>query len=142
MKPRVAVVDTNVVVAALVTSDVDSPTARILDGMLKGALTFLLSTELVAEYIAVLSRPRLKALHGLESEEIDTIMSAIAANGIFRSPSPFASDAPDPGDQHLWALLATEQGAVLITGDEALQSAPPPSSSVLSPRQFVELAGL
>jgi polysaccharide export outer membrane protein len=44
------VVDTNVLVAALLTAQADSPTARTLDAMLDGSLMFLLSPALLAEY--------------------------------------------------------------------------------------------
>ena len=42
MKPRV-VVDTNVVVAGLLTSDPASPVARVLEGMLSAAFVFAVS---------------------------------------------------------------------------------------------------
>ena len=48
MKFAAAVIDTNVVVAGLLTENTRSPTARILDGMCKGAFPFLLSTALLA----------------------------------------------------------------------------------------------
>ena len=43
------VVDTNVVVAALLTADAAAPPARILDGMLGGRFLYLLSPALLAE---------------------------------------------------------------------------------------------
>jgi len=42
------VVDTNVVVAGLITQDPSSPTVRTLDAMLSGSLMFLMSPELLA----------------------------------------------------------------------------------------------
>ena len=59
------VVDTNVLVAGLLTTEQESPTARILDGTLNGRVLFLLSPRLLAEYRAVLLRPKLTALHVL-----------------------------------------------------------------------------
>ena len=55
------VVDTNVVVSGLITSDATAPTARILDAMLRGELRFLLSEELLSEYRSVLLRPKIAA---------------------------------------------------------------------------------
>ena len=46
---RTFVVDTNVVVAGLITGASDSPVRRVLDGMLAGAFRFLLSPDLLAE---------------------------------------------------------------------------------------------
>ena len=47
--------------------------ARILDGMLGAAFTFVLSEALLAEYRAVLVRLRLCKLHGLSETEIDVL---------------------------------------------------------------------
>jgi len=47
MKYAAAVIDTHVVVAGLLTRDAGSPTAKILDGMSRGAFPFLLSTALL-----------------------------------------------------------------------------------------------
>lgn len=56
-----------------------------------------------------------------------------------REPAPSTSPAPDPGDQHLWDLLAAAPTAVLVTGDQLLLEHPPEGRSALSPKSFVEL---
>lgn len=45
MKPIVSIIDTNIVVAGLITGDTSSPPARILDAMLIGELIYLMSAE-------------------------------------------------------------------------------------------------
>lgn len=137
MKHRAAVIDTNVVVAGLITVDPASPTARILDGMIKGAFPFLLSAALLAEYREVLLRKRIRALHRLAEGEIDVLLTAIATHAVVREPKA-ADGAPDAKDAHLWALVQSEPGSVLVTGDRALANAPPPSSAVLPPREFAD----
>jgi putative PIN family toxin of toxin-antitoxin system len=74
MSPRVFVVDTNVLAAGLITGDARSPVAQILDHMLSGAITYLLSPALLDEYRAVLLRPKLGRLHGLTEPEIDALL--------------------------------------------------------------------
>jgi uncharacterized protein len=138
MKYTAAVIDTNVVVAGLLTGNTGSPTARILDAMCKGAFPFLLSTALLAEYREVLLRKKIQALHGLTEREVDILLTALAANAIVREPSP-QTGAPDPKDDHLWSLVQSEANCVLVTGDHALAQRPPPKSSVLQPRQFADL---
>ncbi len=135
------VVDTNVLVSGLLTADSSAPTAWFLDRMLAASLPmpFILSEDLLDEYLAVLRRPRLRTLHGLSDEEIDTLLEEIAVNGILRMPVPSASRAPDPGDQHLFDLLAAQPGAVLVTGDRLLLDHPPPGASILSPRVLLDL---
>ena len=135
----ILIIDTNVVVAGLLTSNADSPTRRILDGMLKGRFPFLLSSELLAEYRQVLLRPKIAMLHDLDETEIDQILTELVANPVFREPqSTYPLHAPDPGDNHLWALLACEAGAALVTGDKRLLDNPPEGGVVRSPTEAIE----
>jgi putative PIN family toxin of toxin-antitoxin system len=143
MNSRGFIIDTNVMVAGLITDDLGSPTARILDSMLNGSIIFLLSPELLHEYQSVLLRPKLSQRHGLNETEIEQILSEITANAIWREPPPDpAHSPPDPQDAHLWALLASEATAILVTGDRRLVENPRPQSSVISPatwaKQFSE----
>ena len=138
MRQRPAIIDTNVVVAALLTSDSDAPTARILDGMLGGSFPFVLSVPLLAEYRRVLTRDRIRERHGLTTDQVDGVLSAIAANAIVREAVSSEETAPDPGDQHLWDLLAGAPGAVLVTGDKQLLENAPNHASVLLPGSFIE----
>ena len=138
MSPRVAVVDTNVVVSGLISAEVDSPTRIVLDGMLRGRFAYVVSVELLAEYRQVLLRERVQKRHGLSEAEIDTILVRIAANGIVCEPVAATVGAPDPGDEHLWRLLAAQPDAELVTGDRVLVENPPPGAVVITPREFVE----
>ena len=132
MSPPVFVVDTNVVVAGLITGSSHSPVRSILDAMLSGALVFLLSPALLDEYRSVLSRPKLVKLHGLTETQIDQLLVELTANAIWREPKP-GSPAPDRGDDHLWALLSAYSGSILVTGDRLLLANPPKRSPVISP---------
>ncbi len=132
-----AVIDTNIVVSGLITVDAGSPVARILDGMLTGEVLYLMSEELIIEYGAVLRRARLASLHRLSGEEIDSLLAEIVANSIWREPAP-AESAPDSGDNHLWRLLASDPGSILVTGDKLLLANPPPDHSVISPRHYID----
>lgn len=133
------IVDTNVVVAGLLTSQADSPVARILDGMLGAAFPFVLSEALLAEYRAVLVRPKLCKLHGLSETEIDIILTDLARHAIVLIPAPIAAVrlAPDPGDQFLWDLLATRADLVLVTGDKLLLQDEAMQARVILPHAFV-----
>lgn len=137
MTPEVFVVDTNVLIASLITKDAQSPVARIVDHMLSGAMLYLLSPALLDECRAVLLRSTIRKLHGLTEREIDAFLTDLVANAIWRDPEP-VTPAPDSGDDHLWALLASQTGSVLITGDHLLIEHPPDRASVVSPRSYVE----
>lgn len=137
MKYRAAVVDTNVVVAGFLTPDRASPTARIVEAMVKGSFPFLLSSALLAEYRAVLLRSPIRARHGLTEREVDSVLGAIATHAVVREPEP-RKGAPDPKDAHVWSLAQSEPATVLVTGGRALTNTPPPSPAVLQPREFAD----
>ena len=137
MTPGGWVVDTNVIVSGLIAADPNSPPARILDAMLNGGFIYLLSDALLSEYSCVLRRPGLVRLHGLTDEELDRLLADLVANAMWRAPAA-AGDAPDTGDQHLWALLASHPQRRLVTGDRLLLENPPGGVSVIAPRSFAE----
>lgn len=130
------VVDTNVVVAGILAADPNSPPAHILHAMLAGQLRFLLSVELLAEYRSVMLRQRIRARHGLTPQEVDAILEALAVNAAVAEIAERIETAPDPGDNHLWRLLAAKPGTGLITGDTLLLDNPPLGVRVLTPRQY------
>lgn len=132
MSLPVFVVDTNVVVAGLITGSSHSPVVSVLDAMLSGTLVYLVSPALLDEYRSVLLRPKLAKLHGLTEVQIDQLLIELTANAIWREPKP-GSPAPDRGDDHLWALLSAYPESILVTGDRLLLENPPTQSSVISP---------
>ncbi len=136
MTPPAAVVDTNVIVSGLIGSERESPTALILEAMLGGHFTYLLSLDLLAEYREVLLRPAIRRRHGLTEAEIEVIVTELALNGALHDPRPSAAALPDAGDRQVWALLEAS-AAVLVTGDDALRRHAPEPARVLSPRQFL-----
>ena len=133
------IIDTNVVVAGLLTAHADSPVARILSSMLSAAFPFVVSEALLAEYHAVLVRPKLCKLHGLSVAEIDSILTDIVRHAIVLTPLNRAAAplAPDAGDQFLWALLAIRPDLMLVTGDKLLLQDEAMRPRVVSPQTFI-----
>jgi len=138
---RFFIIDTHVLVAGLLTSRADSPVARILDDMLGASFAFVLSEALLAEYRAVLARPHLVKMHGLNADELDTILLELARHAIVLAPaqSDTTPKAPDPGDQFLWDLLSSRADLFLVTGDKLLLQDPAIQNRVLTPQMFVDL---
>ena len=130
------VVDTNIVVAGLLTGRSDSPVARVLDAMLSAQFRYVISTALLAEYLEVLGRPALRKLHGLTHAEIDTLVTTLAEHAILIAPGS-GPPAPDPGDQHVWDLLAADAALVLVTGDKRLLNALPRHATVITAQTLV-----
>ena len=136
MSRQAVIVDTNVVVAGLLTGNDASPVARVLDGMLAAAFPFVVSEALLAEYRKVLVRPHLRKLHGLTVAEVETLLTDLAQHAIVLAPVA-APPAPDPGDQLLWNLLAARVDLLLVTGDKRLIQDVGMRGRVVAPSVFV-----
>ena len=135
------IVDTNVVVAGLLTANDTSPVALVLDGVLTARFSFVVSQALLGEYHAVLLRPKLHKLHRLTADEVDTFLTDLAQHAIVLNAAPeIGQRAPDPGDQFLWDLLAARADLQLITGDTVLLKDVNMRGRVISPRQFLNAA--
>ena len=142
MTSRLCIVDTNVLVAGLITSRPSSPTAQVLDAMLDGRMLYVLSSALSREYRQVLLRPKLAHRHGLSESEVDRLLTELTANALWRElTAPQHALAPDTGDDHLWALLASEPGAALVTGDELLLDNSRANSAVVTASACAAILG-
>ena len=136
MRGPAVIIDTNVVVAGLLTARDDSPVARILDGMLAAGFSFVVSEPLLAEYRAVLVRPGLRKLHGLTVADVEAILTDLAQHAIVLKPAA-GPPAPDAGDQLLWDLLAARPNLLLVTGDKLLLQDAGMRGRVISTQAFV-----
>lgn len=134
---KLYIIDTNVLVAGLISSQKESPVVAIVDAMLKGLIIYVLSPALLQEYRDVLLRPKLSKIHGLNEKEIDQLLTDIIANAIFCEPPVGLEEAPDSGDNHLWDLLQDNKESILVTGDKLLLEKPLLDTSVVLPAQLV-----
>jgi putative PIN family toxin of toxin-antitoxin system len=131
------IIDTNVVVAGLLTGNDASPVAHILDGMLAAAFPFVVSETLLAEYRTVFVRPSLRKLHGLTVADVESVLTNLAYHTIVLNPAVGAAPrSPDRGDQLLWDLLAARADLLLVTGDKLLLQNSGMRGRVISPRAF------
>jgi uncharacterized protein len=133
----VFIIDTNVVVAGLITAKAVSPVAVALDGMLRPDFRFVISDALLAEYRAVLTRPKLVKAHQLSEAEIDILLAEIAQNAIVLKAVASVFTAPDSGDQFLWDLLTSRDDLILVTGDKLLLQDGPLQDRLMTPADFV-----
>lgn len=137
MTPNV-IVDTDVLVSALIRRRSSSPTVLVLGAIVANRVRPILSTDLIDEYIRVLERPTLRRLHGLDSLGLTAFLASLERRAEALEPPRAPESAPDPRDQHLWDLLSAHREAILITGDQLLLDRPPAFGRVMTPRQLVE----
>ena len=130
------IIDTNVLVSGLLTSDENAPTAGILNAVLAAKIPYVISPALLDEYRRVLLRPKLAGRHLLSEQDIDEFLTSLVHAAVWVEPDNTDKVAPDPGDQHLWELLAARPDAALVTGDRLLLESTQYKNRVVSPAEY------
>ena len=73
-----AVIDTNVIVSALISKNIDSNPGKVFRAIVQERIVPLYNDEILAEYRCVLSRPKFHLAPAL----IETVLKAIIVDGI------------------------------------------------------------
>ena len=110
-----AVIDTNVLVSALLSENPDSATVQVLRKILKGEIVPLFSHDIMGEYSSVLRRSKF----GFDPETVDILLTAISEKGIEIAPEPTGAKLPDMFDLPFYevAVEKRNEGAYLVTGN-------------------------
>ena len=110
-----AVIDTNVLVSALLSSKDDAATVRVLGMVLSGEIIPVYSNVITKEYREVLSRKKF----GFLSETIEYLLSAVEKYGILVDPSPSGTILPDMKDLPFYEVVLEKRddNAYLVTGN-------------------------
>ena len=127
-----AVIDTNVLVAALLSKHVDSSTVVIQNHILDGVVTPLYNAEIVNEYREVLHRPKLH----LPEELINTVLEAIEEKGIMLGRTKSEETFPDPKDVVFYEVALSKEGSYLVTGNKRHFPIDP---IVITPAELLEI---
>lgn len=129
-----AVVDTNVIVSALITKNPDSPPRQVFRAMLTGDIIPLYHADILAEYEEVLSR---KKFH-LQIETIQTVMQAIREFGVEVVPKPTGEILVDMDDLVFYevAMEKRDDDAYLVTGN---QKHYPVRDFIVTPAEMLEI---
>lgn len=131
--PR-AVLDTNVLVSALITPH--GASARLLVELRGGAFELIVSPMLLAELREVLLRPRFQRY--VSPPEVDAYVELIRSLAIVRDDPEAPADprSADPDDDFLVALAREARAGALVSGDAHLLALRP-SVPAMSPAEFL-----
>jgi putative PIN family toxin of toxin-antitoxin system len=129
-----AVVDTNVIVSALVTKNPESPPRQVFRAMLNGKIIPLYHKDIIAEYKEVLGR---KKFH-LHETTIKNVLDAICQFGIEVFPKPTGETLVDMDDLIFYEVTMEKRdsGAYLVTGN---QKHYPIKSFIVTPAEMLEI---
>ena len=125
-----AVIDTNVLVSALITHNPLSPTAKVVRLLLDGEFTPLYESSIIEEYQEVLHRAKFKFVPGVA----DALISYIKEHGIETSRTAFLESMPDEDDRVFYEVSLSAEDSFLVTGNLKHY---PQTPKVISPADFL-----
>jgi len=129
MKPRRVVLDTNVLVSALMSPS-GNP-AKIYRMFFTGDLGLVYNESILSEYDDVLHRPYLR----ISAEDADKVINAIKLHGEHTESNPSTFPMTDEDDRTFYDA-AKVGNAYLVTGNKRHY---PNESFILTPTEFLEL---
>lgn len=129
-----AVVDTNVLISALLSKNEDSATVKVMGAVFDGRIIPLYHRDILAEYAEVLHR---KKFH-FDEELIWTVLEAVRQFGVEVFPQPTGEILTDMDDLIFYevAMEKREAGAYLVTGN---QKHYPVRSFIVTPAEMMEI---
>lgn len=110
-----AVIDTNVLVSALLSKHSDAATVQLIGRMLAGEIIPVYSGEIMSEYCEVLSRKKFK----FALDMVRYVLSAIEKFGLLVEPSATGVILPDIKDLPFYEVVMEKRDddAYLVTGN-------------------------
>lgn len=125
-----AVIDTNVLVSALITHNPESATAKVVKGLLQQDFVPMYDANIIAEYEDVLHRAKFHILQ----EVADALIFYIMEHGIEASRADFAEAMPDEDDRVFYEISLSHEDSFLVTGNLKHYPATP---HVITPADFL-----
>ena len=131
-----AVIDTNVLVSALMPSQRVSNPTMVLREVFKGRITPVFNEEILDEYKEVLSREKFH----IHQARIDTVVNHIKNTGLeLERTKSLEGVFPDPKDVVFYEVTLSKDDAYLVTGNIKHF---PQKPFVVTPAEMVEILGL
>lgn len=129
-----AVIDTNVLVSALLSNKSDSATVIILNKIFSKEIKVVYSQEIIQEYEDVLRRPKLKIPPHLANE----LIIIVKKKGLPIAPHKTGEIIPDMKDLPFYEVVMEKKddGAYLVTGN---MKHFPSKPFIVTPREFLDI---
>ena len=128
-----AVIDTNVIVSALISTNPESPPITVMANVYSGVITPLYNAEILKEYREVLSRDKFH----LAQDDIENAISIIQGYGLDLERTKVEDESfPDPKDIVFYEVRMSKEDAYLVTGNIKHY---PQKSFVVTPKEMVDI---
>lgn len=129
-----AVIDTNILVSALLSTHEDAATVQVVGRIFSGQVIPLFSREILNEYREVLYRDKF----GFNKSTVSAFLDSIEMCGKAVEPAPTGELLPDKKDLPFYEVAAEKQGdgARLVTGNKKHFPVRP---FIVTAREFLEI---
>ncbi len=132
-KQILAVIDTNVIVSALLNHDSESNPSIVLTNVISGNITPLYNEDILSEYKDVLSRDKFP----FRQEDVESTIDLFVKKGILiDSTVPIKENFPDLDDVVFYEVAMSMEGTYLVTGNIKHY---PINSMVVTPAEMGEI---
>ena len=108
-----AVIDTNVIVSAYITKNLEAATSKVWEAVLQCELTPIYNDEILDEYSEVLRREKF----GIPEHLIKWALDKIVTNGVRGERVLSDEFFPDPKDVVFYEVALSKEDAYLVTGN-------------------------
>lgn len=127
-----AVIDTNVLVSALLTHNKRSATIQIMDAMFANKIVPLYNEEIIMEYEDVLHR----AKFSFSEVDVNHYLETLKKAGVNSQRITSSEHFPDPKDVVFYEVALSKDDAYLVTGNKKHF---PQNPIVVTPAEMLEI---
>lgn len=127
------VIDTNVLVSALISKNPESNPTRIIEAVIKGLIVPLYNQDIIKEYREVLARDKFRLNHDLTENFISFLVS-VGINATRKEDPTYIF--PDKDDMVFYEIAFNAEGSFLITGNIKHF---PAKSFIVTPAEMIEI---
>ena len=127
-----AVIDTNVIVSAYLTKNLEAATSKLWEAVLQCKLTPIYNEEILSEYSEVLRRKKF----GIPEHLVKWALDKIVSNGVRGERVLSDEFFPDPKDVVFYEVAMSKEDAYLVTGNTKHF---PKKPIVVTPAEMLEI---
>ena len=129
---RRAVIGTNIIVTAILSSNDEAATVKVLELLLNGHILPVVTDSILQEYEEVLRRKKFS----FPEENVSVLLNEIRSKSVFASPCKTDTELPDENDRPFFEAMLSDDDIVLITGNIKHF---PDHERVMTARMFLDL---
>lgn len=127
-----AVIDTNVIVSALLSHNPGAATVQVFGAIFENKICPLFNEDIISEYVDVLNRPKFR----LPSQMVEVVVHKLKDIGLHSHRVQSMETFPDLDDAVFYEVALSKEDAYLVTGNTKHF---PKSPIVVTPAEMLDI---